>query len=278
MTILGATTNSSGPLRSRVDPLTVPLDPDEQAGWKPYYQYRGATKNADRFSCHVSVLVQGHCPHPPHTHPEEEILMMLAGEADLILPQMAPATGLQELRLRPGQFVYYPSHFPHSLRGASAQPANYLMFKWLGASGRRDAQLPFAHFDVRHFYSSGENSPDFCYRKLFDGPTACLARLNAHVTTLAPGAGYEPHVDLYDAAVVVLEGEVEALGRLGRRVQPHGLILFAAGEPHGMRNPGAQHARYVVFEFDSGREPPLFRRVTDPERWKRKLKAAFRLS
>ena len=72
---------------------------------------------------------------PPHTHAEEEILLMLAGEADLILPQWRSGKGTQGLRLKPDQFVYYPAHFPHTLCAVGPEPANYVMFKWL-ARGR----------------------------------------------------------------------------------------------------------------------------------------------
>jgi mannose-6-phosphate isomerase-like protein (cupin superfamily) len=272
ITALGTRQDSPERLKPRIDPLTLPLDPDESAGFKLYGQYRGSTSNVEFLSCHVSVLVKDHCPHPPHAHSEEEILMMLAGEADLILPQMPSADGTRELRLRPGQFVYYPAHFPHTLRAVGAQPANYLMFKWRGASriGSR-GRLAFGHFDTADFVARHEGFTGSNFAHVFDEPTTWLGRLNAHVTTLGPGAGYEPHVDEHDAAVVVLQGEVEALGR---RVRPHGLILFVAGELHGLRNPAGQPAHYVVFEFH--RQVPFLRRITDPERWKRKLNATFR--
>ena len=90
---------------------------------------------------------------------------------------------------------------------------------------------------------------------------------------------------------MVLEGEVETLGE---RVGPHGVIFYPAGEPHGIHNPSESTARYVVFEFH-GRQmervearpatsvaatppnPPasLFTKLTDPQRWKRKLKRLF---
>jgi hypothetical protein len=73
--------------------------------------------------------------------------------------------------------------------------------------------------------------------------------LHCHVSTLAPGAGYAPHIDAHDAVIVVLEGEVQALGE---RARPFDLIFCAAGEPHGMHNPGPATARYVVFEFHGG--------------------------
>ena len=66
-----------------------------------------------------------------------------------------------------------------------------------------------------------------------------------------PGAGYAPHADPYDVAVIVLEGTVETLGR---RVEPCGLIFYKAGEPHGLENPTDHVARYVVFEFHGHRQ------------------------
>jgi len=233
-------------LSSRIDPLTVPLDADEHAGRKVYEQYSGSTDNAELMSCHVSVVVQGHRPHPPHAHAEEEILVMLAGEIDLILPQLASSDGNRELRLRPGQFVYYPARYPHGLRGASPEPAHYVVFKWLAGCGKPDAQLPFGCFDA-----GKESLSRFGYLRLLDGPTGCLRKLHSHATHLAPGGGHEPHAHPYEAAVVVLEGEIETLGS---RVRPHGLVYYAGGDAHGIRNPGPEPARYVVFEFHGGRD------------------------
>jgi hypothetical protein len=70
------------------------------------------------------------------------------------------------------------------------------------------------------------------------------------VTTLQPGAGYEPHVDAYDVGIVVLDGTIETLGE---RVEPHGVVYYAGGEPHGMHNPGDVPAVYLVFEFQGRR-------------------------
>jgi hypothetical protein len=86
----------------------------------------------------------------------------------------------------------------------------------------------------------------FSTRLVFEGPTRYLRKLQCHTTLLGPGAGYEPHSDKHDVCIVVLEEEVETLGQ---RIAPHGVIFCAAGEPHGMRNPGGATARYIVFEF-----------------------------
>src|SRR6185437_7651946 len=115
---------------SRAYPLRLPLPPDTENGWKPYPIFNGSTANLRSLSCHTSVLTQGSCPHPPHTHKEEELLLVLAGEVDLILPEMQTLNGDHRKRLGSHEFVYYPAHFPHTLETVSANPANYLMFKW----------------------------------------------------------------------------------------------------------------------------------------------------
>ena len=38
----------------------------------------------DHLECHSSVLAPGAVPQPPHPHPQEELLVIVAGEAELI--------------------------------------------------------------------------------------------------------------------------------------------------------------------------------------------------
>jgi quercetin dioxygenase-like cupin family protein len=212
-------------------------------------------------------------------HDEEEILLLLAGEVDLIIPSLEGFEGTQRKRLRVGEFVYYPAGFMHTLETVSKEPANYLMFKWSGGLSGLDSPLAFGHFHL--FFDVAEQpqvETGLHTRVVFEGPTAYLRRLQCHTSTLTAGAGYDPHIDAYEVAIVVLEGEVETLGE---RVGPHGVIFYPSGEPHGMLNPGGVTARYVVFEFHGAqtsynralpRLPPTLRdKLTDPLRWKRKL-------
>jgi quercetin dioxygenase-like cupin family protein len=248
-------------LTSRIHPLRLPLDLDEQTGWKPYAAFKGSTADLAVLSCHTSVLLTDRSPHPPHTHAEEELLLLLAGEAELDLPERGP------MPLAPGEFVYYPTGFAHTLRTTSAEPATYLMLKWRGEATPSEDNLPFGRFET-----VGES------RVLIDGPTRYLRKLQSHVTVLQPGDGYEPHADSYDVAIVMLEGEVETIG--GRAV-PNDVIFYRAGEPHGMRNVGAGPARYVVFEFHGrtalasaapGRMRATLEELVTPRHWKRRLK------
>ena len=215
-------------LASRIQPLRLPLKGDEETGWKPHPAFAGSTAGLPSLTCHASVLAPGHSPHPPHTHEEEELLLLLDGEVELVWPE-------QLVPLRRGELAYYPAGFRHTLRATSDSPATYVMFKWRGEPRQGDELQP-GSFDTKE--------PGV----IFDRPTRYLRKLQGHVTVLEPGAGYDAHADAYDVGIVVLEGEVETIGG---RAAPHDAIFYRAGEPHGMRNVGSAPARYVVFEFHS---------------------------
>ena len=88
----------------------------------------------------------------------------------------------------------------------------------------------------------------FAPRTLLDNPTGWLNRLHCHVTRLKPGAGYAPHVDNYDVAIVMLAGKVETIGHV---LEPCDVVFYGAGELHGMSNVSHETAKYLVFEFET---------------------------
>jgi mannose-6-phosphate isomerase-like protein (cupin superfamily) len=261
-------------LSNRMHQLDIPLEADTEKGWKPYHVFHGSTSDNRVLSCHVSVLNQGKRPHPPHRHAEEEIFLVLAGEVDLILPDRGPLQGGERQRLGVGQLVYYPVGYPHTLEAVSKEPAHYIMFKWLTHPARKTSVLPLGIFSAVDGPSEVDRDPKngFRTRLVFEGPTAYLRKLHCHASVLVPLAGYEPHLDPYDVAIVVLEGKVETLGKI---LGPNGVIFYAAGEPHGMRNPAETAARYVVFEFHAERRTwqRSLAELTDVKSLKRRLRS-----
>ena len=230
--------------------------------WQPFSAFRGPTRTCADMSCHASVLVGGHVPHPPHSHVEEELLIPLHGEVELVIASGPSDRSPRTERIRPGAFVYYPAWQYHTIRNPGTAPVGYLMFKWQAplTGAQKPLGLGITRFDAN---VPPEGAPPFWTRMLFEGSTGCLGKLHAHLTVLAPGGGYEPHRDAYDVAIVTLSGTVETLGQV---VKPQSVIYYGAGELHGMRNVGQEEARYLVFEFHSPgvdvlRPPPPFYRA-----------------
>jgi quercetin dioxygenase-like cupin family protein len=255
-------------LKSAIFPLQIPLPLDVRKGWTPHPFFRGWTRGLPYLSCHASSLSTGNCPHAPHAHREEELLLLLSGEVDLILPGLDREGQDSRRRLRRGEFVYYPSYFAHTLETMSVDPANYLMLKWQGQKAGIKSQLGFGRYDSGGVVFT-HNSAGFCHGIVFEGPTQYLKKLQCHVSTLIPGAGYAPHKDPYDVAIIVLSGNLRTLDRTAG---PHSVIFYPAGEPHGMQNLAEETARYIVFEFHSRSYPALTAKLKSLEFWKHEIR------
>ena len=244
-----AETTGAGKLGALFRELARPLQPDPTHGWRPYPQFRGTTPVVGEMECHASILSPGCSPHPPHVHLEEELLLVLDGEAELVIPSDPDDQTPRLERLLPGAFVYYPAYQYHTLRNPTASPVTYLMLKWRGAPD--EIRPPLSTRVVRPSNAS-DRPASFSTELLFEGPTAFLGKLHAHVTDLQPDGGYPSHIDAHDVAIVVLSGRVETNDR---SLGPASVVYYPAGEPHDMRNATTEPARYLVFEFHA--PPPL---------------------
>ena len=238
---------------------SLPFAEDSETRFRSHTFFRGSTPTVEIMNCHMSVLSAGHSPHPPHVHVEEELLIVLDGEADIVLNDRPAMEGAQIKRLGVGSFVFHPAYQYHTIRNPNGPPVTYLMFKWRAAPGEIDQPLGSQFFDIGKQPSSMEPQP-FQMRRLFESPTAYLGKLHAHFTDLQPGAGYPPHHDDYDVAIVVFDGKVETVGQV---IEPLGVVFYAAGEMHGMKNVGDLPAHYLVFEFHSFDTKPIIHHEHD---------------
>jgi len=235
-------------LKSQTRTLQFPLQQDSVGGWKAYGIFDGPTRNLDKLSCHVSVLSARKTPHQPHKHTEEEILIMLSGKAELVTGEAKQGDTEKRHSIRPGSFVYYPAGHRHTIHNPGPKSATYLMFKWLSEHNNNNdtldmqiVQLPQMQKPYPHQDKNG-----YATARLIDAGTKYLHKLHCHITTLEPGSGYPPHADTYDVAIVVLGGRIKTLGE---EIGANGVVFYAAGEAHGLKNVGSLPAVYLVFEF-----------------------------
>jgi len=230
--------------------IEMPLQENSQTGWQPYPVDRGVTPSMEEMGFHLSVLSAGVIPHPPHSHPEEELLIMLSGEADLVMVPENITGEEHRHRLHAGSLVYYPAFYTHTIHNTGNDPITYLMFKWRAAlpSGFESPAAVF-DYDLDELTVENTQQAPFLTRDIFSFPTRHLRDLRCHVSLLQPGASYQAHRDNYDVAILLLKGSVETLGK---RIEQFGVIYYSAGELHGMENVGTTPAYYLVFEFHPG--------------------------
>ena len=90
-------------------------------------------------------------------------------------------------------------------------------------------------------------------RNFFDSPTATLANLECHVTTINPGESpHAAHKHPEEELMFVKEGTIEVLvnGAL-KRVGPGSVIFQASNQLHSIKNVGQTQATYHVLKWVS---------------------------
>ena len=81
------------------------------------------TATLDQLECHVTTINAGLAPHPPHQHPEEELIVVKEGTIE------AMQNGVTK-RVGPGSMIFEASNELHGLRNVGDTPATYFVIKW----------------------------------------------------------------------------------------------------------------------------------------------------
>jgi quercetin dioxygenase-like cupin family protein len=80
------------------------------------------TVTLDGYSCHITTLNPGKEPHPPHQHPEEELLVIKEGTLEVM------QNGVIH-QVSAGGMVFCASNELHGWRNTSPAPATYYVIK-----------------------------------------------------------------------------------------------------------------------------------------------------
>lgn len=84
---------------------------------------RQPTATLDELEMHVTTLNPGLASHPPHTHPNEELVIVREGTVEVL-------NGGTWKRLGPGSVIFNASNSPHALRNVGETPATYHVINW----------------------------------------------------------------------------------------------------------------------------------------------------
>jgi quercetin dioxygenase-like cupin family protein len=85
--------------------------------------FRTPTATLDELECHVTTLKAGAKSHPPHVHPNEEVLIVREGNVELFYQNAWHTAG-------PGSVIFLTGADPHGLRNAGTTAATYHVLAW----------------------------------------------------------------------------------------------------------------------------------------------------
>ncbi len=85
------------------------------------------TATLDELDVHITTLnTRGAMPHPPHHHPNEEILIIKEGQVEALVDGTWTALG-------PGSIIFQAANVEHAIRNAGDGPATYFVISWKSA-------------------------------------------------------------------------------------------------------------------------------------------------
>jgi (S)-ureidoglycine aminohydrolase len=85
--------------------------------------FNRATSQLVQFEMHTTALNADSVSHAPHTHVQEEIILMLRGNVNMHIDgKLFPAS--------PGDVVFLPSRIPHALLNTGKEQCEYFAFQW----------------------------------------------------------------------------------------------------------------------------------------------------
>jgi quercetin dioxygenase-like cupin family protein len=95
--------------------------------------FNAPTTTLTNFECHISTIKPGQTVHPPHTHGNEEMLIVKDGTLAVFIKGRTYTAG-------PGAIIFYASNDLHGASNAGATSATYYVFSW--ATDKTPATIP----------------------------------------------------------------------------------------------------------------------------------------
>jgi quercetin dioxygenase-like cupin family protein len=94
---------------------------------------REPTRTLDELEMHITTLNPHTASHPPHTHPNEEMVIVKEGSL------RAHVNG-KEIVVGAGGILFYASMQPHAVQNIGDTPATYYVINWATAESKQ--QIP----------------------------------------------------------------------------------------------------------------------------------------
>jgi len=100
---------------------TIPVTQTNVGSTRSFF--RAPTATLDELECHVTTLNPGEASHPPHKHPNEEMVIIKEGTVEVLVNGEWKKAG-------PGSVIFNASNQLHGLRNIGKGQATYHVINW----------------------------------------------------------------------------------------------------------------------------------------------------
>jgi (S)-ureidoglycine aminohydrolase len=98
-----------------------PFKKNEKGGRKDFFNK--PTSQLEKFEMHTTALNAGLDSHAPHTHKEEEIVLIIKGNVEMYIAGKL-------IKAAPGDVVFLASGVSHALKNTGTDQCEYFAFQW----------------------------------------------------------------------------------------------------------------------------------------------------
>lgn len=85
--------------------------------------FQAPTATLDELESHITTVNPGESTHPPHQHPDEEIMILKEGTVEVLVNG-------QLKRVGPGSVIFQGANQLHNITNVGNVPATYHVIKW----------------------------------------------------------------------------------------------------------------------------------------------------
>lgn len=100
---------------------SIPVKPTDVGSVRSFFKARTAT--LDELEMHVTTLEPGKASHPPHRHPNEELIIVKQGTVETL-------SNGEWKRVGPGSVIFNASNQLHGLKNVGSDEAIYHVINW----------------------------------------------------------------------------------------------------------------------------------------------------
>ena len=205
----------------------------------------GKTTLLQNLEIHTSTVEAGEAPHPPHTHTDQEELVIIKEGTLKVTIQSSSKT------LGPGSVVYVIPGEEHGFVNAGNTSCTYFIIKFktggIRSSGQSQTSFMMDWNEMKFIpHDKGGR------RNVVDKATVLFERFEMHITTLNSGlTSHDPHTHTPEEIILIKEGNVEMnVGDKKESSSEGGLVFLDSKIPHNLTNIGKAPATYFAFQWN----------------------------
>lgn len=207
----------------------------------------GSTTSLSYFEVHASTLEPGKAPHPPHTHTDqEELIIVKEGQVKITIKGESKILG-------PGSIAYAMPGDEHGIENAGTSAATYYIFKYKSKLplNMERAKQNGGSFMINRNDLAQSKTDKGSRRDFFNKATSQLEKFEMHTTALNPGLdSHAPHTHKEEEIILLIKGNVTM--HIGDKFYPAAagdIVFLPSGVSHALKNTGNDQCEYFAFQW-----------------------------